>query len=86
MDYYPIQTTAQLSVHIKSLRKAKGLSQTQLGQLMGLGQVRIADIEKSPGRISVDQLVKILQILETRLVLQPITNQSATADKHKQEW
>lgn len=84
MDY-PIQTAAQLSAHIKSLRKAKGLSQTQLGKLLGLGQVRIADIEKSPGTISVDQLIKILQALDTRLALQPATSRSP-ATTQKQEW
>jgi HTH-type transcriptional regulator/antitoxin HipB len=84
MDY-PIQTAAQLSAHIKSLRKAKGLSQTQLGQLLGLGQVRIADIEKSPGTISVDQLIKILQALDTRLALQPLASRASTSTQ-KQEW
>lgn len=84
MDY-PIQTAAQLSAHIKSLRKAKGLSQTQLGQLLGLGQVRIADIEKSPGTISVDQLIKILQALDTRLALQPLAGRASPITP-KQEW
>lgn len=84
MDY-PIQTAAQLSAHIKSLRKARGLSQTQLGQLLGLGQVRIADIEKSPGTISVDQLIKILQALDTRLVLQQLADRASTITQ-KQEW
>jgi HTH-type transcriptional regulator/antitoxin HipB len=81
----PIQTAAQLSAHIKSLRKAKGLTQTQLGQLLGLGQVRIADIEKSPGTISVDQLIKILQALDTRLALQPVASRTP-ATTQKQEW
>lgn len=69
MDY-PIQTSAQLSAHLKSLRKDKGLSQAELGKLLGLGQVRIANIEKQPGAISVDQLIRILQLLDTRLALQ----------------
>lgn len=67
---YPLQTAKQLTVHLKSLRSAKGLSQKDLGQLLGLGQVRIANIENNPGAISVDQLIKILQLLDTRLILQ----------------
>jgi len=67
---YPIQTAAQLSTHLKSLRSAKGLSQKELGKLLGLGQVRIANIESNPGAISVDQLIKILHLLDTRLTLE----------------
>ena len=70
MDY-PILVSAQLTAHLKSLRKAKGLSQAQLGRRLGLGQVRIAEIEKTPGLISVNQLLRILQALDTRLALQP---------------
>jgi HTH-type transcriptional regulator / antitoxin HipB len=70
MDY-PIQSSAQLSSHLKSLRQAKGMSQAELGKLLGVGQVRIANIEKDPGTVSVEQLVRILRLLDTRLVLQP---------------
>lgn len=69
MDYL-LATPFQLSVHIKSLRKAKGLSQAQLGQLLGLSQVRIADIEKNPGVVSVAQMMQLLHALDTRLALQ----------------
>jgi HTH-type transcriptional regulator/antitoxin HipB len=78
MDY-PIQSSAQLSAHLKSLRQARGLSQADLGKLLGVGQVRIANIEKNPGAISVEQLVKILRLLDTSLVLQP--NAPATNGK-----
>ena len=86
---YPIQTAAQLTAHLKSLRSAKGLSQKDLGKLLGLGQVRIANIERDPGAISVDQLIQILQLLDTRLLLQPdsstVAAESLRADK-KLEW
>ncbi|HSV55194.1 MAG TPA: helix-turn-helix domain-containing protein, partial [Burkholderiaceae bacterium] len=45
---YPLHTPDQLSVHIKSLRKARGLTQAALGQRIGVKQVRIADIERNP--------------------------------------
>lgn len=86
MDY-PIQTSSQLSEHLKSLRKAKGLSQTQLGQLLGIGQVRVADIEKNPGLVRVDQLLQILHTLDARLALkvsattpEPDSGLSSTAE------
>jgi HTH-type transcriptional regulator / antitoxin HipB len=85
MDYL-VHTAAQLSAHLKSLRQAKGLSQTALGKLLGVGQVRIADIEKNPGAISVEQLIKILQLLDTRLVLQPASPPPSPKSKIPVEW
>jgi DNA-binding XRE family transcriptional regulator len=82
---YPVHTAAQLSAHLKSLRAAKGLSQAALGKLLGVGQVRIAEIEKDPGAISVDQLIKILQLLDTRLMLLP-DSPASQADVSSSEW
>ena len=65
----PIHTPDQLSVHIKSLRKARGLTQAQLGERIGVKQVRVADIERNPGSVSVDQLLQVLHALDTRLLL-----------------
>jgi HTH-type transcriptional regulator/antitoxin HipB len=70
MDY-PIQLPMQLKQHLKSLRKARGLTQAQLGAMLGVGQVRIAEIEQNPGAISVEQFIKLLTALEFRLVLRP---------------
>ena len=70
MDY-PILVAGQLAPHLKSLRKAKGLTQAQLGALLGLGQVRIAEIEKNPAAISADQLIRLLAALDTQVLLRP---------------
>lgn len=83
---HPIQTSAQLSAHLKSLRQAKGLSQAELGRLLGVGQVRIANIEKDPGTISVEQLIKILHLLDTRLVLQPNSSPPRPRSGATVEW
>lgn len=69
LQTFTIQTSAQLSVHLKSLRKARGLTQTALGERIGVKQVRIADIEKNPGAVSLDQLLQVLHALDTRLLL-----------------
>ena len=66
---YPIQASAQLSVHLKSLRKARGLTQTALGARIGIKQVRMADIERNPGAVSLDQLMQVLHALDARLQL-----------------
>ncbi len=69
LQTFPIQASAQLSVHIKSLRKARGLTQTELGHRIGVKQVRIADIENKPGVVSLDQLLQVLHALDARLLL-----------------
>jgi HTH-type transcriptional regulator/antitoxin HipB len=66
---FPIHTADQLSVHIKSLRKARGLTQAQLGERLGVKQVRVADIERNPGSVSVEQLLSVLHALDARVHL-----------------
>jgi HTH-type transcriptional regulator/antitoxin HipB len=71
MDYR-IQSPTQLSAHLRSLRKAKGLSQQQLGELLGVGQSRIARIENQPGSVSVDQFLAVLAALRMQVLLRPL--------------
>ena len=60
---YPIRITAQLKQHLRALRKSRGLTQAQLGALVGVKQARIAEIEANPGAVSLDQLTKVLVAL-----------------------
>ena len=68
MDY-AIHFPAQLREHLRALRKARGLTQTALGRLLGVGQARVAEIESNPGVVSIDQLMRVLSALQTSLVL-----------------
>ena len=68
MDY-PILSPSQLSQHLRSLRKVRGLSQADLGTRMGLSQSRIARIENSPTQVSVDTLLQLLSALGAQMVL-----------------
>ncbi|MFN0314923.1 MAG: helix-turn-helix domain-containing protein [Burkholderiales bacterium] len=68
MDY-PIRFPDQIRQQLRALRKAKGLTQAQLGKLLGVGQVRIAEIERDPSVISVAQLFKLLTALDAHIVL-----------------
>jgi len=70
MDY-PIQSPSQLSAHLRSLRKSRGLNQVQLGALLGVGQTRIARIERDPSAISVEQFLALLGTLGVQMVLRP---------------
>ncbi len=69
LQTFSVLASAQLSVHIKSLRKARGLTQTALGQRIGVKQVRIAAIENNPGAVSLDQLLQVLHALDARLLV-----------------
>lgn len=69
LQTHPVHTPAQLSVHIKSLRKARGLTQAALGTRIGVKQVRMADIEKNPGAVSLGQLLQVFHALDARLLL-----------------
>ncbi|MEO6080422.1 MAG: helix-turn-helix domain-containing protein [Steroidobacteraceae bacterium] len=65
-----LQTPAQLTAHLKSLRKARQLTQAQLGVLVGLDQTRIAKIERDPSLISIGQLMQLLTALRVRILLE----------------
>lgn len=81
MDY-SLHLTSQLREHLRALRKARGLTQAALGQMLGVGQARIAEIEGNPGVVSVEQLMRVLSALRAYLVvrnndaLEVIANQS----------
>lgn len=66
---YPIRLTEQLKPQLKALRKARGLTQAQLGELIGVRQARMAEIEARPGTVSLEQLVKLLSVLGASLHL-----------------
>ncbi|MDC2862211.1 helix-turn-helix domain-containing protein [Delftia sp. DT-2] len=70
MDHL-LQLPDQLALHLKSLRKAAGVSQAQLAQRLGVTQSRVAAIERDPAAISVRQLMEILQLLDADLLMRP---------------
>jgi len=70
---YIIQIPRQLSSHLRALRKAKNLSQAELGARLGLSQARIARIEGDPLSVRVEQLLRVLAALGARLEIEPQT-------------
>lgn len=68
MDF-PFLLTTQLREHLRALRKERGLTQAALGQMLGVKQARIAEIESNPGAVSMDQLLKLISALRASLVL-----------------
>lgn len=67
--HFAVHFSSQLHEHLRALRKERGLTQAALGQLLGVGQARIAEIENNPGVVSVDQLMKVLSALRASMWL-----------------
>lgn len=76
-----LQTPSQLSDHLRSFRKARGLTQAALGKLAGLDQTRIAKIERDPRLVSVGQLLQLLSALNVRVLLQPAGERAKTPER-----
>ena len=68
MDY-PIHFADQLKQHLRSLRKARGMTQARLAQALGTTQSRVAHIEADPTAVSFDQLFQVLSSLGVDVVL-----------------
>jgi HTH-type transcriptional regulator/antitoxin HipB len=67
---YPIDTPTQARAVLRALRHGRGLSQAQVGQLLGVSQKRVARIESAPDRTSFDQIAKLVAILGGRVVIE----------------
>jgi HTH-type transcriptional regulator/antitoxin HipB len=81
-----LQTPAQLSSHLRSLRKARGLTQAALGELLGLDQTRVAKIERDPRRVSVGQLLQLLTVLRVRVLLELINDKPQSPVRKRPDW
>ena len=71
MDY-SINFADQLAHHLKAFRQSRGLTQAELAVRLGVTQSRIADIETNPGKVSLENLLKVLTALDIRLVLSDV--------------
>lgn len=76
---FPLRIADQLQPHLRALRKRRGLTQAQLGALVGVKQARIAEIEANPGAVSLDQLIRLLAALGGTLHLHTDGDVSAVA-------
>lgn len=68
MDYV-ISISDQLAPQLRSMRKVRQLSQTDLALKLGVSQSRIAAIERNPAAVSAGQLLDLLKVLGVDLVL-----------------
>ncbi|MDR0213205.1 MAG: helix-turn-helix domain-containing protein [Comamonas sp.] len=75
----------QLGLYLKSLRKAAGLSQAKLAQLLGVSQSRVAAIEKDPASVSVGQFLTILKMLNADLVVRQTDTAKAKSSQYPKQ-
>jgi HTH-type transcriptional regulator/antitoxin HipB len=66
---YPLKISSQLTPYLKALRMNRGMTQAQLGQLLGVTQARVAEIEANPGTVSLQQILRILHALDASLAI-----------------
>ena len=71
-----VTTPAQLTAYLRSHRRARGLTQSDLGARLGVSAARISTIERNPGVLSTALLLKLLQVLGARLALETETTGS----------
>lgn len=59
----PISTPQQLGAFVRALRKAKGLTQAEVAQMLGVSKMRVATIEKNIGRVSTASVMQLVHLL-----------------------
>lgn len=60
-----------LGTAVRNLRKAKGLTQGDLGKLVGLDQKKVSLIENGNPNVRIDSVFRLLSALEVGTVLIP---------------
>jgi len=78
---YLLQSPTQLGGYLKSLRKSRGLTQGDLGRMIGVSAARISEIEKDPSALGLTQLLKLLHAMGARVALDIDEGQARTAGK-----
>lgn len=86
METLSLNSPAQLSAHLKSLRKLRGLTQAQLATRLGISQSRLADIENHPETVSSTQLLNLLAALGVEVLLRLKPARKSPASGFRGEW
>jgi HTH-type transcriptional regulator/antitoxin HipB len=82
---YAVDTPQQLRTILRTLRQSRGLTQVQLGQMLGVSQKRIARIEASPEVTAFDQIARIVALLGCRLTIDE-PPQHRVAEPGPEQW
>ena len=82
-----LDTRVELALAIRRQRKARHLSQKQLGALLKTSQPRIAKIERAASDVSMDQLVRAFTAAGGKIVVKPAKakTRKGTRDQRRKE-
>jgi HTH-type transcriptional regulator / antitoxin HipB len=69
MDTLLLQSPSQLSLHLKSLRKSRNLSQADMAKRLQITQERYSKMERNPQLIASGRLLEILAHLGVDVLL-----------------
>lgn len=86
MDTLSLHSPAQLSAHLKSLRKTRGLTQAELARRLGIRQSRLADIENHPETVSSAQLLDLLAALGVEVLLRLKPAHESRSTSFRGDW
>lgn len=84
MSDYPVRTEQQIALLIKAFRKAKGLTQGDLANALGVTQQTASALERNPATTSVSRFMRTLSALGVELVLRerdPIATQAVVGSQ-----
>lgn len=69
MDTLLLQSPSQLSLHLKSLRKSRKVTQADMARRLQITQERYSQIERNPELIATARLLEILAVLGVDVLL-----------------
>lgn len=69
MKDFPVRTPQQLPSLLQSFRKARGLTQADVAERLGVTQQTLSALERNAESVSVERLMRLLAILEVDLIL-----------------
>jgi len=86
METLLLSSPAQLPAHLKALRKTRRLTQAQLAKRLGVGQPRLADIEKHPETVSTAQFLDLLAALGVEVLLRVKPASQPNETRSRGQW
>jgi transcriptional regulator with XRE-family HTH domain len=58
-----ITTSNELGAYVRAMRKARGLTQSDVANMLGVSKMRIATIEKDIGKVSTAGVIELVHLL-----------------------
>lgn len=82
-----VTTAKQLANYLQDIRHSQGLSQSKIGEKIGLRQGTISNFEQNPESTKLDTLFKLLSALELEIEIKPRNSEpSLKTSSWDQEW